>query len=265
MSFTKGLAALIAGFALTLSACQKDATPTQAAASDATATPSKTYTVGMNAEFSPFESTDAAGNIIGFDVDLMNAMAKAGGFSVKYKNQTWDSILPSLKSGDNDVLMSAITITDERKQSLAFSEPYFEAQQVILVPKGQSIASVEDLKKMNKVGVVTGNTGDLVVQKILGATSTKIARFESLPLILKELETGGVDAVVSDSAAVAHYVKNNGDKGFVMIAAPDFDKEFYGIAVRHDDAVTLAIMNDALKKVRANGEYQQIYQRYFAQ
>lgn len=267
MNMKKWLATALACSGLLLAACsggnQSSNTSTDGSASAAAT--DKTYTVGMNAEFAPFESQGAGGEIEGFDVDLMNALAQAGGFKVTYKNQPWDGLFASLGNGDFDMLASAVTITDERKQSMDFTDPYFEITQVVLVPKGKNIQSVEDLKNMTRVGVVTGNTGDLAAQKILGATSPKIARFESLPLVLKEVENGGVDAVISDSAVVGNYIKNNGDKGFSMITVPDFEVEHYGIAVRKGDSATLAMLNEALKKIRESGEYDAIHGKYFAQ
>ncbi len=256
----KWLATAVACSALALGACggQKESAQTAApAAAD------KVYTVAMNAEFAPFESLDANNNVEGFDVDLMNAMAKAGGFQVKYKHQPWDSLFAALGNGDVDILASAVTINDERKQTMDFSEPYFEVTQVILVPQNKNIKSVDDLKNMQKVGVVTGNTGDLAAAKILGATSNKIARYENLPLLLKEVESGGVDAAISDSSVVGNYIKNNGDKGFIMVAVPDFEVERYGFVVRKGDTATLTMLNDALAKVRESGEYEQISNKYF--
>ena len=145
-----------------------------------------------------------------------------------------------------------------------FSDPYYKITQVILVPQGKTIKSAEDLKQVNKVGVVTGTTGDLAASKILGSDSTKIARFENVILVTKELENGGLDAVISDSAVIANYIKNNGSKGFSMVEIPDFTEENYGFAVRKGDAATAAMLNDALKKVRESGEYDKITDKYFA-
>lgn len=259
MKMKKWIAAAVACSALALGACGG-----QSADTAKTGNAGKVYRVASNAEFAPFESMNANNQIEGFDIDLLNAMAKAGNFKVEYKHQPWDSLFPSLNNGDADILLSAITITDERKQSMDFTNPYFEITQVILVQKGKNINSVEDLKTAQKVGVVTGQTGDFAASKILGSNSPKIARFESLPLVIKELENGGLDAVVSDSAVVGNYVKNNGDKGFSMVAVPDFEVENYGMAVRKGDTATLNMLNDALAKVRENGEYEQVQNKYFA-
>ena len=261
MKMKKWLAAAFACSALMLGACGGQSSNTGAAASADNS--NKVYRVAMNAEFAPFESLDSSNQVQGFDVDLMNALAKAGNFKVEYKHQPWDSLFPALANGDADMLISAVTITDERKQTMDFTDPYFEITQVILVPKGKEIKSVDDLKNVTKVGVVTGNTGDFAASKILGNNSPKIARFENLPLLIKDLESGGLDAVISDSAVVGNYIKNNSDKGFSMVAVPDFEVENYGIAVRKGNTATLNMLNEALKQVRANGEYDKIHGTYF--
>ena len=264
MNMKKWLALAVACSTLTLGACGGKTETAAGSASAPAAASGKVYRVAMNAEFAPFESMNEKNEVQGFDVDLMNAMAEVGHFKVEYKHQPWESLFAALKNGDVDMLASAVTINDERKQTMAFTDPYFEITQVILVPQNKEIKSVEDLKKARKVGVVTGNTGDTAVSKILGSNSDKIARFENVTLVIKELENGGLDAVVSDSAVVGNYLKNNGNKGFTMVAVPDFEVEHYGIAVRKDDEATLKVLNDALKQVRARGEYDKIFNKYFA-
>ena len=261
MNMKKWMATALACSALALSACGGQSSGSSASAP--AQNPDKVYRVAMNAEFAPFESLDSANQVQGFDVDLVNAMAKAGNFKVEFKHQPWDSLFPALANGDVDILASAVTITDERKQTMDFTDPYFEITQVILVPQGKDIKSVADLKNAQKVGVVTGNTGDFAASKILGNDSPKIARFENLPLLIKDLESGGLDAVISDSAVVGNYIKNNSDKGFSMVAVPDFEVENYGIAVRKGNTATLNMLNEALKQVRANGEYDKIHGTYF--
>ena len=275
MSFTQlrgfGLAlaaasilAACGGQSSTSSSTTPAASAPASASSAAPAAEGKEYKVAMNAQFPPFESMNSSGQIEGFDVDVMNAIAKEEGFKVTYHQQAWDGIFASLKAGDNDILISGITITDDRKKEMLFSEPYYKITQVVLVPQGKKIVSVEDLKKMDKVGVTIGTTGDLAAQKILGATSDKIIRLENLPLMLKEVETGAVDAVISDSAVVADYVKKKGDKGFTMVEVPDFTVEYYGIAVRQDDKALMDKINSGLKKIQASGEYDKISDKYFA-
>ncbi len=266
MNMKKWLSTAVLFSSMALTACgggsdSKASVENNPAASEATQ--EKTYRVAMNAEFAPFEYATTNGELAGFDVDLIKAMAKEGNFKVEFKNQPWDGLFASLSTGDADALISAVTMTEERQQSFDFTDPYFEIQQVILLPKGKTLANADELKNLSRVGVVTGNTGDLVASKLLGQTSNKIARFESLPLVLKELENNGVDAVISDSAVIDHYLKNNGDKGFTKIETENFDKEYYSIAVQKGDTETLAVFNEALKKVKDKGTFESIYNQYF--
>lgn len=273
MNLKKWLATALACSAMALSGCGNSGSTQQAsqpaAGSDAAASTAsapaegKVLRVVTNAEFAPFESKNPDGSLSGFDVDLINAIAKEAGYRVEFKDQSWDSLFNSLRNGDADAVVAAVTITPERQQSMAFTDPYFEITQVVAVPEGKQIASVEDLKNLNRVGVVTGNTGDLVASKLLGATNPKVIRFETLPLLLKELQNGGVDAAVSDSSVVMEFIKHNGDKGFTMIKVPDFEVETYGIALRKDDTELRDTLNKALAAIRANGEYDRIHQQYF--
>lgn len=248
--------------ALILAAC--GGKPQSAGQGGTDAQTARIYTVGTNAEFSPLESLGAEGKVEGFDIDLLNAMARVGSFQVVYQDKPWESLFPGLNNGDFDMLASAITITDERRQSMDFSEPYFEISQVVLLPKGKTVSSVNDLKAMQRIGVVNGNTGDLAMQQLLGATSQQIARYESLPLVLKEIESGSVEAVVSDSAVVDNYIRLNGQSMFDVVQLPDFPVEHYGFAVRKGDTATLDMLNKALQQVRDSGEYAAIYDMYFA-
>ena len=272
MNMKKWLATALACSAIALSGCGNSGGTQQASQpADANAGASgasapggeKVLRVATNAEFAPFESKNPDGSLSGFDIDLINAMAKEAGYRVEFKDQAWDSLFNSLNNGDVDAVAAAVTITPERQQNMLFTEPYFEITQVVAMPEGKQVASVEDLKNLNRIGVVTGNTGDLAASKLLGATNPKIARFETLPLLLKELQNGGVDAAVSDSSVVMEFIKHNGDKGFAMIKVPDFEAEHYGIALRQSDTELRDTLNKALAAVKASGEYDRIHQQYF--
>jgi polar amino acid transport system substrate-binding protein len=114
------------------------------------------------------------------------------------------------------------------------------------------------------VGVTAGTSADTIMQKMLGKTSNALVRFESLPLLLKEVDNGGVDVAVGDNGAVANHLKFNPDKGFKLIESDKFEKEYYGIALRPADTALLAKVNSGLKALHANGSYDKIYATYFA-
>jgi polar amino acid transport system substrate-binding protein len=258
-----------AGFvaaALVLAACGKKeeaAAPAASAAAAPPPPPARVYVVGTDAAYAPFESQNEKGEIVGFDIDVVKAVAAKAGIEVKFVNTPWEGIFNNLQQGDRDLLVSAITITDERKQTMDFSSPYFDAQQLIAVKDNSKVAKFADLKKL-KVGVQTGTTGDEVVTKLLGKNSTAVKRFESTPLALKELQSGGVDAVVADNGVVIHYVANNPADKFKTVAdTTSFTPEQYGIAVKKGNAEMLEKVNKGLADIKADGTYDKIFAQYF--
>ena len=252
-----GALALVVG---ALAACgkQEATSPPVAGASGAA---SRVYSVGTDAAYAPFESQNEKGEIVGFDIDVVRAVAAKAGFEVKFVNTPLEGIFNALKQGDRDLLVSSITITDERKQSMDFSAPYFDAHQLIAVKGDSKVTRFDDLKVL-KVGVQTGTTGDEAVAKLQGKNSANIKRFESTPLALKELEAGGIDAVVADNGVVVNYVANNAASRFRTVNDPAFVPEQYGIAVRKGNADLLAKVNQGLAAIRADGTYDRIYAKY---
>ena len=259
----------IAGLAaagLLLAACgKKEAPPAPAvvasAAAPATA-PAKVYVVGTDAAYAPFESQNEKGEIVGFDIEVVQAVAKKAGIEVKFVNTPWEGIFNALAQGDRDMIVSAVTITAERKGTMDFSDPYFDAQQLIAVKDTSKVTKFADLKKL-KIGVQTGTTGDEAVTKLLGKTSAAIKRFESTPLALKELEAGGVDAVVADNGVIVNYVTNNPGGKFKSIADKEFAPEQYGIALKKGNTELQAKLNKGLAEIRADGSYDAIFTKYF--
>jgi polar amino acid transport system substrate-binding protein len=257
--------ASLAAATLVFTACGKKEVPPPAPAPVASApapAPAKVYAVGTDAAYAPFESQNDKGEIVGFDIEVVQAISKKAGIEVKFINTPWEGIFNTLAQGDRDLVVSAVTITAERKQTMDFSDPYFDAQQLIAVKNNSKIAKFADLKKL-KVGVQTGTTGDEAVTKLQGKTSANIKRFESTPLALKELEAGGVDAVVADNGVVINYVANNPGGKFKSIADKEFVPEQYGIALKKGNAELQAKINKALAEIKADGSYDAIYTKYF--
>lgn len=256
--------------ALLLTACPAPApaaTPAQPSAPEAepTAVPAAepaelgVIRVGTNAEYPPFESVDEAGKIIGFDMDIMNAIAEAAGFEVEFINTRWDGIFVALASGDFTAVISAATITEERKQAVDFSDPYFNAGQMIAVKKDSAIATPADLDG-KKVGVQLGTTGDLWVSD---NTQAEVVRYDEITLAFQALGNGDVDAVVNDGPVSADIIRANPELDVTLVGEP-FTDEFYGIAVNKDKPEILAAINKGLAAVRESGQYDEIYAKWFA-
>lgn len=227
-----------------------------------------TYIVGSDATYAPFEYQDDKGQVIGFSQEVMQAVADKAGIKVQFVNKPWEGIFETLNTGDSDIVSSSVTITEERKAQMDFSEPYFEATQMIAINdgKGADIKSFADLNNGKYlVSVQTGTTGDIVSQKLLGADSKQIKRFESMPLALKELLAGGVDVSVGDNGVVQNFVTNNPGAKLRTVVDPTFEKEHYGFAVkkgRSDDL--LSKINTGLAGIKSDGTYDKIYAKWFA-
>ena len=252
---------------LFLAACAPGAPSTPAAATEAAgdtsqaAAAAKTKVkIGTHAEYHPFEFVDEANQIAGFDVDLLNALAEQAGLQLEWVNTKWDGIFVALASGEFDLVASAVTITDERKQTVDFTDPYFNAGQIIAVRQGNdAIKSVDDLKQGVKVGVQLGTTGDSYISD---KTESQVERFAELPMALQALGDNDVDAVVGDAPTMANYVKANPDLKAMLVGKP-FTDEFYAIAVNKARPELTDALNRALADFKATGKYDQIYNKWF--
>ena len=199
------------------------------------------YSVGTGATYRPFEFQAPSKEIVGFDIDLMKEIAKAAGFQVKFQNTLWGVIFESVKNGDRDIIMSGITITPQRHLR---------------------VKSINDLKG-KKVAVVANSAGDIVCSKAFGKASPNIKRFDNTPLALEELNAGGVDAAIGDVGVFAYYAQQNPGKHFNMTRDPNFEEQYFGIAVRKGNTKLLAQINDGLRKVYKNGTYAKVYHKWF--
>lgn len=244
---------LIAGTCL-LGALATTTTPSLAA--------EPTYVVGSGGTYRPFEYENSKKELEGFDIDIIKAIAKAEGFNIKLVNTPWEGIFATLNSGDRDIIISGITITDKRKQMVDFSAPYFPAEQTIVVPKGSKVSSVAELKEL-KVGVVNSSTGDLVVSDVLGKNNTSIKRFDNTPLMLQELYEDGINAAVGDVGVAKFYIKTHPDKEFTLVPDAKFERQYFGIAVAKGNEELRNKINAGLKTIVADGTYAKIYQDWF--
>lgn len=218
--------------------------------------------MGAGGIYRPFEFENNQKQQEGFDIYLIKAIAKAENFDIKLVNTPWEGIFATLNSGDRDIIISGITITDKRKQMVDFSAPYFPAEQSIVVPKNSKAGPLADLKDQ-KVGVVNSSTGDIVVSDVLGKNSTAIKRFDNTPLMLQGLFEDGVSAAVGDVGVVKYYIKQPPEKQFKLVPNAKFARQYFGIAVAKDNAALLNKLNAGLKKIVADGTYAKIYQIWF--
>jgi len=217
------------------------------------------YKIGTNAEYPPFENVDDSGEMVGFDVDLMNAIAEASEFEIEWVNTRWDGIFVALQSGEFDAVISAATITDERAEIVDFSDPYFNAGQMIAVRGDEAAISGPADLAGKKVGVQLGTTGDIWLTE---QTEAEVVRFDENTLAFQALANGDVDAAVADGPTAIDIVKANPEMSLKMLDGV-YTEESYGIAVNMDQDELLGLINEGLAAVRADGTYDEIYDKWF--
>jgi len=203
---------------------------------------------------------DESKNIVGFDIDLMNAAAKAGGFEVEFKNTAWDGIFAGLEGSKYDAVMSSVTITDERKQTMDFSLPYINAGQILVVKNEVSgVATLADLKGKT-VAAQIGTTGAFEIDKY---ADVKKKEYDEIGLAFADLANGRIDAVVCDTPVAAQYALQNDEyKGSLKIVGEPFTDEYYGVAVKKGNKKVLDTINKGLKKVLDAGDNKAIEDKW---
>ncbi|TFI52455.1 transporter substrate-binding domain-containing protein [Mastigocladus laminosus UU774] len=218
----------------------------------------KTLKVTTEPTFPPFEFIGEGGQPQGFSYDLMRAIARAGNFKVDFQSIAFDGMIPALQAKTVDAAISSITITEERAKAVSFSRPYFKAGLAIAVrTNNQDITNFESLQN-KKIAVQIGTTGAKKAQSVPGV---QISNFDSAPLALQELVNGNVDAVIND-APVTLYAINTGNLQGVKVVNELLTEEYYGIATAKKSP-DLKLINQGLTSVLKNGEYAQIYQKWF--
>lgn len=258
---------LICSMITMLMACSKgEKVDNQASVAATVLDASKTYVVATDASYAPMEFMDND-KVVGFSHDILQAAANTQNLKLKFVNTPFEGLFANVGKGDSDIALASITINDERKQQLDFSDPYFEATQMIVTNERNrnAIKGFADLKT-RMVSVQSATSGDLILQDLQGKASSNIKRFETMPLAFKELESGGVDATVGDSSVVGYYAKQHPKDKLFTLVDPSFAKEQYGFAFRkgRHDGLREAI-NQGLSTIKADGTYAKIEQQWFGQ
>lgn len=220
----------------------------------------KELVVGSSATYRPFAYETPTKEIVGYDIDIIRAVAQKAGLQIKIVNTPWTGIFAALNNGDVDLVISGVTINDKRKQSYDFTAPYFEARQLIAVNKDSAVKNLKDLSG-KKVAVVTGSTADDIASREFGKTNPDIRRFESTPVIISELANGGVDAAIGDNGVIAFRTQEH--KQLKTVSDASFPKEYFGIVVKQGNKALLDKLNKGLATAKTDGTYAQIYKKWF--
>jgi polar amino acid transport system substrate-binding protein len=212
--------------------------------------PAKKLVVAQDTTFPPMEFINDAKEQVGFDVDLMKAIAAEAKLDLEFKSVSWDGIFAGLTNGTYDIVASSVTITDDRKANMDFSDPYVNAGQVLVVlTENNKDTKLADFVNRN-VGAQVNTTGSAEVDKVKGV---KLKAYDDIALAFDDLISKRSEAVVIDGPVAVQYLKNPKFQGKIKVVGEPMTSEFYGIAVKKGNKDVLDKINAALKTLQTNG------------
>lgn len=217
-------------------------------------------TFAMEPSYPPFEQTNEKGEIVGFDVDIANAICKEIQATCHFKSQAFDALIPSLIKGRGgfDAAISAIDITEARAKQVAFSDAYYESSASFITVKGK----ITDLSQAKKVGVQNGTT----YQQYVNAEAKQYAAssYASLQDAILDLKNGRIDIIFGDTDVLREMFTKNPELTFVGEKVTD--KRYFnnglGIAVKKSNTALVENLNKGIAAIKASGEYQKIYDKW---
>lgn len=220
---------------------------------------SKTFKVGSDATFPPFEFTDNKGTIQGFDIDLVNAIAKKVGIkTVEFKQITFDGLIPGMQANQFDMVASAMYITDKRKEVVDFSDTYFPGGLTMMVKPENNTKELKDLDG-KKVSVQVGTkSADWLKEN---APKVELMLVKTNAEMFQAVVNGQAAACVTGLPAARYYVSQQGN---LKVTGPELTQENYGYAFRKTDKDLLDAWNKGLATVKQDGTYKQLEDKWFA-
>ena len=221
-------------------------------------------TVCTHLPYAPFQSNDDTGKTVGFDVDMMDLVAKKLGVEQAIVDTPFEGIKSGqdLSTGKCDVAAAGMTITDERKKAILFSLPYFDATQALLVKKDSTVATLADLKG-KKLGAQAATTGLDYAKSKQAENGYEIVEFQDLATETQALTTGQIDAAINDLPVWSEAIKEN--KGATKIATQFDTGEQYGFGMKLGNDILKKVVDDIITSSKADGTYASLYTKWIGQ
>jgi polar amino acid transport system substrate-binding protein len=220
----------------------------------------RTIRIGSDTTYPPFETVDEQGNIVGFDVDVMNAICERVNCTPEFVTTAWEGIFAALAAGEFDMVVSGVTITEERAQIVEFSEPYLVYGQAIVVRAGDTDIDAETLRTgVYTIGAQIGTTNE--AQAIELAGEANVRSFSTFTLTFQALLNGDVDAVISDEPTAQEFVDRYA--GELEISDSELTSEELGFAFPQGSELVEAI-DEGLRMIREDGTLDALYEKWFA-
>lgn len=221
--------------------------------------------VGLMGTYAPYNFLNANKEVDGFDADIAKEVAKRLGVKVEFTTQAFSGLIPSLQAGKFDAIISQVTITDERKQQLDFSDPYITNQVKIIVnEKNTDITKLTDFKSKNiGVGLGTNDETYLRTEVLPQVGDFTIKTYNDVITSLQDLNVGRIDATINNIYALKPIVEENGFK--IKAVGDAIKSDQAGIAIRKDNPELLSALNKALTDMKADGTYDTIFEKWFGE
>ncbi|MBR5542810.1 MAG: basic amino acid ABC transporter substrate-binding protein [Oscillospiraceae bacterium] len=213
-------------------------------------------TMGTNAAFPPYEFVGENNEVAGIDAEIAAAVAEKMGMKLEIKDMAFDSLITAVSTGAVDVVLAGMTVTEERKESVNFSDSYATGIQVVIVTEDSAIASLDDLAG-KKIGVQTGTTGDIYCSGDYGEDA--VARYDNGALAVAALQNGQVDCVVIDNEPAKAFVEAN--EGLKLLDT-EYAVEDYAAAIAKENTDLLDKFNAALAELKEEGKIDEIIAKY---
>ena len=257
--------ASLAVCALTLSGCGQSQDSTDKKVTGSTENGSSTgevLRIGTEGAYAPFNYTNADGTLGGFDVDIANALCADMKVTCEITAQDWDGIIPGLKAGKYDAIVAAMSVTPERSQQVAFTDPYFSNTLVFLAKAGSSFDPSNDSDiNAHSIAAQRSTISSQWFEKAYPKADMKL--YDTLSNAFLDLGSGRVDAMISDKLPALQWLNSPAGDGFTLKGTEVDINDNFAIAVRPGDALQTKI-NQSLANIKANGTYDKINQQYFS-
>lgn len=222
------------------------------------------FILGLDDSFPPMGFRDESGAIVGFDIDLAKEAAKRMGVEVVLKPVDWDGVLLSLKKGDIDVIWNGLTITDKRKEQIAFSKVYLENRQIVVVKGDSAIGKKSDLAGKT-VGLQIGSSSEEALASDAATASSlkEVRKYPNNVEALMDLAAGRIDAVVVDEIVGRYYIAKK--PGEYKVLNENFGTEAYGVGIRKEDLSFRTELDKVLDAMKSDGAADEISRKWFGE
>lgn len=223
-----------------------------------------TIVIATNPTWPPMQFVDMNKKIVGFEIDLLDAICEAANLKCTWKNAAWEGIFGELESHNADIIASCVTITEARQKKYLFSEPDYNLVQALVVLKDSPIATPEDLKGGKKVGIQIGTTAAEALKKL--DVDYELVTYDEVGLALEDLANGRLDAVMCDDPVAKYYAsQKEGYKGKMKIAFSSQDAEAIGFLVLKENTELMDKLAAGFKTIKENGKEKEVYKKWFGE